>query len=81
MELGSVFKRPSGPRRRGWGGVWSVLLMATALPGCEDPDNGVAVGRWTGEIRNGTLEPQVIPLSQGHQLAIGFVASVRVATT
>lgn len=52
--------------------MWRGLLTAGVLFACAGPDAEYTAG--AAAIRNGTLEPQVMPLRPGQQLAIGWIA-------
>jgi MYXO-CTERM domain-containing protein len=54
---------------------FSILLAAASLTGCGTPDTAepATVGTSTQAIRNGTREPQVLPLSEGQVLALGWL--------
>jgi hypothetical protein len=51
-------------------GLWA----AGCSPG--DPADAPALGTIASKIRNGTREPQVVPLSEGEKLAVGWLHTV-----
>ncbi|MCA9547556.1 MAG: trypsin-like serine protease, partial [Myxococcales bacterium] len=65
-----------GSRGRGLWAPCAVLvtaLLTALLPACAPPEEAATWAQREDQIVNGTREPQVLPMTPGEQLAIGYL--------